>query len=77
MRGYRQENSFDPKWLAEIPHFLKHREIDLYAAIHRSMDMAQVPAESWVGRFMNGRQQRIEDNVPYLDMGLLLEAGVL
>jgi len=77
MRGYKQENSLDPKWLAEIPYFLKYREIDLYAAIHRSFDMEQMPAESWVGKFMNGRQQRIEDDVPYLDMQPLHDAHIL
>jgi len=34
LQGYAQENMLDPPWLPEIPHFLKLREIDLYAIIH-------------------------------------------
>jgi len=37
LTGYAQENQLSPKWLAEIPNFLKLREIDLYAVIHLSL----------------------------------------
>ena len=51
LRGYRQENQLDPRWLAEIPWFLKQREIDLYAIIHRSFDVENLHdpwcAHSW------------------------------
>ena len=64
-RGYRQENDLDPSWLAEIPAFLKLREIDLYAVIHRSFDVENL-TDSWVAKFMDGRRRRIEQDVPYL-----------
>lgn len=64
-RGYEQENYLDPVWYKEIPHFLKLREIDLYAVIHRSFDLDNLN-DSWVGRFMQGRKERIENDVPYV-----------
>ena len=67
LRGYRQEKALDPDWLAQIPHFLKLREIDLYAAIHRSFDVDHIE-DPWVARYMEGRKERIEAGVPYLDV---------
>ena len=64
--GYRQENRLDPVWLAELPHFLKLREIDLYALIHFSFDL-ETEDDPWVTGYMNGRKQRIEAGLPYID----------
>lgn len=66
LRGYSRENRLDPRWLREIPHFLKQREIDLYAVIHRSFDINNLD-HPWVAGFMRHRKQRIEHDVPYLD----------
>lgn len=66
LRGYRRENRLDPAWLNEIPHFLKLREIDLYAIIHRSFDVDNLD-DPWCVRYMRGRKARIEDDVPYVD----------
>ena len=66
-RGYRQENDLDPAWLAEMPAFFKLREIDLYAIIHRSFDVDNL-TDSWVAQFMDGRRQRIEQDIPYLNV---------
>lgn len=67
MRGYRQENQLDPAWLREIPHFMKLREIDLYAIIHRSWDVENIE-NNWAATFMRGRRERIEQDVPYLNL---------
>jgi amicoumacin kinase len=69
--AYQEENWLDPVWLAEIPHFLKLREIDLYAVIHRSFDVDNLH-NRWVADFMRGRKQRLEAETPYLnvDFGL-------
>jgi Ser/Thr protein kinase RdoA (MazF antagonist) len=67
LRGYSRENRLDPGWLREIPHFLKQREIDLYAVVHRSFDVNNLD-HPWVARFMHNRQHRIEHDVPYLDI---------
>ncbi len=66
-RGYRQENELDPVWLNEIPWFLKLREIDLYAVIHRSYGADHIP-DSWAAQFMRGRKEKIDAAVPYLDV---------
>lgn len=66
LRGYRKENQLDPAWPAEIPYFLKLREIDLYAVIHRSFGPGPYDESPWVAHFMNGRKQRIEAGEPYV-----------
>jgi Ser/Thr protein kinase RdoA (MazF antagonist) len=68
LRGYFAENNLDKKWGKTIPLFLKLREIDLYAAIHRSLDLDHL--DPWCVRFMNGRKQRIEQDVPFLELDL-------
>ena len=68
LQGYRRENWLDPAWLKEIPHFLKLREIDLYAIIHRSFDVHNLD-DPWCARYMRGRRSRIEDGIPYVDFG--------
>lgn len=70
-RGYRQENHLDERWLAEIPHFMKLREIDLYAVILRDLSPAEIEGHPWTAQFMRGRRQRIENGAPCLDMSLV------
>jgi Ser/Thr protein kinase RdoA (MazF antagonist) len=67
LRGYARENTLDVMWLSEIPHFLKLREIDLYAVIHRSFDVADL-TDPWVAAYMRGRKERIESGAPVLDL---------
>lgn len=66
LRGYKIENQFDEHWLEELPYFLKLREIDLYAVIHRSFDVDNID-HPWVAMFMQERKHRIENEVPFLD----------
>ena len=66
LRGYRRENQIDAAWLGEIPHFLKLREMDLYAVIHRSFDVNNLD-DPWVVRYMDNRKHKIESDVPYID----------
>jgi len=66
LSGYRQEYDLDSAWLSEIPHFLKLREIDLYAVIHRSFDVDNL-TDKWVADFMNGRKARIEAGLPFVN----------
>ena len=65
-KGYSQENTLDPKWLDTLPYFLKLREIDLYALIHRSFDVENLE-DAWCRRYMEGRKEKIENEVPYID----------
>jgi len=66
LRGYSRENKLDPEWLAELPYFLKLREIDLYAQIHFSFDVENLTDE-WNIRYMQGRKERIDADLPYID----------
>ncbi len=64
--GYFKEHQLDPVWFKEIPSFLKLREIDLYAVIHRSFDVKNLN-DPWCAWYMDGRKTRLEGNIPYLD----------
>ena len=66
LQGYRQENDLDAGWLKEISSFLKLREIDLYAVIHRSFDVDNID-DPWVAMYMEGRKERIEEDVPFIN----------
>ena len=67
LRGYHEEYRLDPAWLAEIPYFLKLREIDLYSVILR--DFGFGPYENaWIARYMKDRKERIDNGVAYIDM---------
>ncbi|PKN92332.1 MAG: hypothetical protein CVU44_14425 [Chloroflexi bacterium HGW-Chloroflexi-6] len=67
LSGYREENRLDPAWLAELPHFMKLREIDLFAAIHFSFEDGDNPNHPWCARYMRGRRQRIESGQPFIE----------
>jgi Ser/Thr protein kinase RdoA (MazF antagonist) len=77
LQSYRRENRLDPAWLREIPHFLKLREIDLYAIIHRSFDVENLDDHPWCARFMRGRKQRIEAGMPFVDHDFEALSGLL
>lgn len=66
LTGYRKAHKLDPKWLREIPWFLKLREIELYAVIHRDFDVANIE-DAWCAHFMQQRKQKIERNEPFVD----------
>ena len=65
LHGYSRENMLDPQWLTVLPYFLKLREIDLYAQIHFSFDLNHL--DDWCRRYMAGRKEKIENEVPYLE----------
>ncbi len=66
MQGYSQESSLGERWLREIPRFLKLREIDLYIAIHRSMDLNNL--DPWCASFMKNRREKILGDIPFVDI---------
>lgn len=66
LAGYREENRLDPRWLKELPHFMKLREIDLFAVIHFSSEDGENPEHPWSARYMKGRRERIEGEVPFI-----------
>jgi len=66
LTGYRRENNLEHRWIQEIPTFLRLREMDLYIAIHRSMDLNDL--DPWCASFMNNRKEKILGRVPYVDI---------
>ena len=66
LRGYQQAHSLPPAWLKEISYFLKAREIELYAVIHRDFDVSNIDHD-WCARFMRDRKFKIEHDVPFID----------
>jgi Ser/Thr protein kinase RdoA (MazF antagonist) len=66
LHGYVQACTLDFSWLKEIPSFLKIREIELYAVMHRDFDVNNIDDE-WCARFMRNRKSRIDNDVPYID----------
>ncbi len=68
LAGYRAETAIDDAWMARIPLFLKLRELELYAAIHRSMDLNNL--DPWCASFMAGRRRKLEADVPYFDLDM-------
>jgi Ser/Thr protein kinase RdoA (MazF antagonist) len=65
LRGYVQACPLNSAWLREIPNFLKIREIELYAVMHRDFDVTNIDDE-WCARFMHNRKSRIENDVPFI-----------
>jgi len=65
LSAYARENRLDKRWLKEIPYFLKFREIDLFAAI--LFALGESPADPWCIRYLLGRRERIENDIPFLE----------
>ncbi|MBN1429321.1 MAG: phosphotransferase [Anaerolineae bacterium] len=68
LKGYQRENRLDAAWFKEIPHFLKLREIDLYAMIHRSFGPGPYDDDPWVACYMEGRRERLMANHPFVEV---------
>jgi len=64
--GYFSEFDLGQKWFSKIPIFMKRREIDLYAVIHRSFDVENLD-DPWCSWYLDGRRERLEKEIPYLD----------
>lgn len=66
IEGYREEYSLDKKWFAEIPHFLKLRDLTLYCVFHQKIhpeDMSDRTKE-----FLRSIKHRTENNLPVIDL---------
>jgi Ser/Thr protein kinase RdoA (MazF antagonist) len=66
-KGYSKEFSLEKRWLRELPYFFKLREIDLYAVIERDMDWRN-GKNAWLSNYMQGRREKIMNNLPYIDV---------
>jgi len=77
LQGYGQENMIDPFWLAEIPYFLKLREIDLYAMIIFTYGGIDKVDDPWCMKYMDGRKEKIETGLEYIEYDWTSLAGYL
>jgi Ser/Thr protein kinase RdoA (MazF antagonist) len=66
LRGSQSAHRLDLRWLSEIPAFLKLRELELYAVMHRDFDVANID-DPWCARFMRDRKFKIEHDLPFID----------
>jgi Ser/Thr protein kinase RdoA (MazF antagonist) len=64
-KGYNEFNRLDPKWLKEIPYFLKLREIDLFAQI--IFAYGEATEDAWCKTYLLNRRSRIENGIPLID----------
>lgn len=67
LTGYRQENQLAPHWLKELPHFMKLREVELFAAILFSTPDGETITHPWSARYMKDRRARIEQETPFIE----------
>jgi Ser/Thr protein kinase RdoA (MazF antagonist) len=66
LRGYTREKSFSLFWINQMPYFLKLLEIGIYIQVYQDYDASE--NVSWIGKFMNERQKRIENDIPYVEL---------
>jgi len=62
LSGYRSEKEINAQCLYRLPLFLKFRELGQYVAMYRGADLENM--HPWVARFMDGRRERIENEIP-------------
>lgn len=66
LAGYRQERDLSTDWLIQIPNFLKLKELCIYSTLIGHPEV-KLP-DTWVGRFMRNRAERIAHDIPYVDI---------
>ncbi len=66
LSGYRQEYDLTRFWQEQIPNFLKLKELCIYADLIDHADT--VKPGTWVGNFMYGRSDRINGDLPYVEI---------
>jgi Ser/Thr protein kinase RdoA (MazF antagonist) len=67
LTGYLAENPLSHIWLEQLPLFLKLLEINVYDMVAKSYPEN---ADEWVKKFMSGRKERLEGDIPYVDLNL-------
>ena len=64
LRGYLPTYALDAVWIERLPLFLKLVETGIYAQVEQFAPT--VEPNSWVGRFMKGRAERIAHATPFV-----------
>jgi Ser/Thr protein kinase RdoA (MazF antagonist) len=67
LAGYLAETPLSHFWLEQLPIFLKLLEINVYDMVARSYP---AEADEWVTKFMAGRKERLENDIPYIDLDI-------
>ncbi len=72
LKGYLAEKSLERVWLAQLPHFLKLLETTIYMQVAPEAEPEDM---GWIGRFMQDRERRIREDIPYVavDFGALFD----
>jgi Ser/Thr protein kinase RdoA (MazF antagonist) len=65
-RGYLQEMPLSAFWARQLPLFLKLLELNIYASYRKYEDPDD--RTSWLGKFYQGRKERLEQDLPYLQL---------
>lgn len=68
LRGYRSEYPLEPKAFQQLPLFLKLLEIGL--TIQVETIAAHCTPDSWVGKFMAGRLEKIKNDRPFVELDM-------
>jgi len=68
LEGYRKENTLDLSTMEMIPLFLKIREMDNYSMYYTD---PTVKGNKIINKFMENRQERIENDVPVLNIDFI------
>lgn len=67
LKGYLPENpALTCDWLARLPDFLKLVETGVYVMLEHTYQPETV--DEWVAKFMPGRRERIENDLPYVNL---------
>jgi Ser/Thr protein kinase RdoA (MazF antagonist) len=67
MTGYQAENPLSRLWWKQLPLFLELLEINVYDRVAK---FYPDDADAWVMKFMAGRQERLANDIPYMDLKL-------
>jgi Ser/Thr protein kinase RdoA (MazF antagonist) len=65
LAGYLPENALPGFWLEQMPLFLKLLEINIYDQVAK---FYPGNSEEWGLKFMPGRKERLEKDLPYVDL---------
>jgi len=67
LSGYLSENPLSKFWLEQLPLFLQLLEINVYDVVAKSYPD---DAGEWTMKFMPGRKERIESDMPYVNLNI-------
>jgi Ser/Thr protein kinase RdoA (MazF antagonist) len=65
LTGYMAEKSLGSFWANQIPVFMRLAEMAIYSQFYKNYDPAT--GNGWLGKFMPGRRERIESELPFVD----------